>query len=451
MAQLSTAPELEADRRRPMAPRQITWVLAVIVLALLGNREIVAYNFTLGYAAALATAPLWIGALLRRRAGVVLTLLVLASIGAGVWLTEFGAVEREVNRAVLFGGLSLLIGLLLTAGVVVWSIPIVGSRVVAVAYGLGMITGVSPTGLAADNLWKFGFSLPVVICLLGAVHSSTQPTTGRRRALELGIVGILAVTSAVSDARSFFGMLMLVFVLVAYQCLPRVRNIRASALRTLVTIVGVGVLIYNVGVNLALEGFLGESARTRSEAQIDLTGSLILGGRPEIAATAALFLDNPLGYGFGAQPNLADIRTAKEGMTVINYEPNNGYVENYMFGNQFELHSVLGDAWAGAGFAGIALAVLVVVLILRAVVFLMAQRAASALMLFFAVYGLWNFIFSPLWTAVTTLGLAVGFALEVRGRRRTSHHGSTRAQRGFGRGERPSVAAATSARYRSGA
>src|SRR3712207_9122030 len=45
----------------------------------------------------------------------------------------------------------------------------------------------------------------------------------------------------------------------------------------------------------------------------------------------------------------------KAGMAQIGYQPNNGYVETYMFGGQFKLHSVIGDAWAYFGVAGILL------------------------------------------------------------------------------------------------
>ena len=71
-----------------------------------------------------------------------------------------------------------------------------------------------------------------------------------------------------------------------------------------------------------------------------------------MAATRALFVHDPLGFGLGIIPSLTDITVAKTGMSAINYQPDNGYVERYMFGTQFEVHSVTGDLWALFGIPG---------------------------------------------------------------------------------------------------
>ena len=39
-------------------------------------------------------------------------------------------------------------------------------------------------------------------------------------------------------------------------------------------------------------------------------------------------------------------------MSALNYDPNNGYVEQYLFGQGYEVHSVLGDLWIHFGVAG---------------------------------------------------------------------------------------------------
>ena len=38
---------------------------------------------------------------------------------------------------------------------------------------------------------------------------------------------------------------------------------------------------------------------------------------------------------------------------TVNYDPNNGYVENWMFGHGYALHSTFGDLWAQYGLLGL--------------------------------------------------------------------------------------------------
>jgi hypothetical protein len=160
-----------------------------------------------------------------------------------------------------------------------------------------------------------------------------------------------------------------------------------------------------------VEGYLGAAAQDRSVTQINMTGSLILGGRPEMAATLALFAHDPLGFGLGIIPSPTDVTVAKTGMASINYDPNNGYVEKYMFGSQFEVHSVVGDLWALFGIPALALAAVIAVWALRAIVVGITHGRGSALPLFLAVITLWNIFFSPLLTSVATMGLGLGLML----------------------------------------
>jgi hypothetical protein len=211
-----------------------------------------------------------------------------------------------------------------------------------------------------------------------------------------------------------FGTLGTVLILVLWQLVPRGKNGRRSVPKTMLALACLGIALYDVLTSLLLEGYLGASAQARSVEQINMTGSLILGGRPEMAATRALFEHDPLGYGLGILPSLTDILVAKAGMADINYQPNNGYVENYMFGSQFEVHSVFGDLWARFGLPGLALAAVIAVWAIRTVVVGIAHGRASALPLFLVNYTLWNIFFSPLLTSVAAMGLCVGLILPLK-------------------------------------
>ena len=133
-----------------------------------------------------------------------------------------------------------------------------------------------------------------------------------------------------------------------------------------------------------------------------------------MAATRALLVHDPLGFGLGIVPSLADIVVAKTVMSAINYQTDNGYVENYMFGSQFEVHSVGGDLWALFGIPGLALAAVIGIWSIRTVVVGTTHGQGSALPLFLAVVTLWNIFFSPLLTSIPTLVLALGLILPVK-------------------------------------
>jgi hypothetical protein len=180
---------------------------------------------------------------------------------------------------------------------------------------------------------------------------------------------------------------------------------------------GFGVLaavIYNVGQALIIGGYFGAQTRARSLRQLDTAGSLILGGRPEIAGTLALMRDRVWGLGAGTMANHHDITVAKTGMAAISYDPNNGYVDNYMFGNGFSLHSITGDLWADFGIVGLLLSLLIFALVLRSVGQAVANRVASGLLLYTSFLTLWNIVFSPWWSAIPILMLTLALTVVAR-------------------------------------
>jgi hypothetical protein len=253
--------------------------------------------------------------------------------------------------------------------------------------------------------------VPTTVILLALAHM-----TGRR-VIEAVVVVALTVASGFTDARSSFAILMSTALLVFWQMRPRRASRRASALRVVAGLAAIGVIVYTFVQSLILDGVLGEETKLRSLAQIDTSGSLLLGGRPELAATIALLQGRPWGYGAGAIPGLGDVTTAKTGMAAIGYEPDNGYVENYMFGGRFELHSLFGDFWAFFGIPGIALIVVIAIILVRGLSVRVAHNVASAVLIYVAVRTLWNIPFGPVYSSVPLLILATGLALLPAGDR----------------------------------
>ena len=383
-----------------------TRLLAIVVLVLIAARVGLPGNVTLGAVLSILMIPLWWRSLERYRGARTLMAVGGVALLSGVWLTELTRSTNPVSVSLMISVSVLVGGALCGVGVVLWSRQFLTDGQVALAFGAGMLLGVSPnSALFAENPWKFGFAVPITIILLALAQ-----LTGRR-VVEAVVVLALTVASALTDARSSFAILMATALLVFWQMRPGRGSRRASALRVVAGLAALGVIIYTFVQALILDGVLGEETRLRSLEQIDSSGSLLLGGRPELAATIALLQGRPWGYGAGTIPSLADVTTAKTGMAAIGYEPDNGYVENYMFGGRFELHSLFGDFWAFFGIPGIVLIVVLAVLLVRGLSVRVAHNAASAVLIYAVVRTLWNVPFGPVYSSIPLLILATGLAL----------------------------------------
>ena len=403
------AHEPGADTTR--AYRQISVVLAVGVLALLGAQIHVQYTITAGAILSLALAPLWISALPLYRGARLFVGGGIVVLLSGLWLSELTKIDHAVATQYVISDAAILVGLLLTTCVIMWARTLVPLWVVGVAYGIGLTAGLflngGPSGV---NVWKFGYALPVVVLVL-SVCSALR----RRRGVEVVALLVLAGYSALNDSRSLFAELGLTATLVVWQLIPRGRTLKVGVARTLIGFAAAMLAAYNIGTSLLIDGYLGSDAQTRTVAQIDESGSVILGGRPEIAGSTALLEARPWGYGLGVKPSLEDIAIAKTGMKSIGYEPDNGYVERYMFGTTFELHSVTADLWAAYGIPGLLFAGFILFLLVRWLAIALAQREASALTIFMAILSMWNLFFSPLYTSAVTLAFAVGITMLRKG------------------------------------
>jgi hypothetical protein len=391
--------------------------VAIVVLVLLGARLQLNHTVTVGYVAALVIAPLWLGVLGKFRGVAGLFLVGIVCCLSGFWLLGLNSSDHQVDQTTAINNVTVLLGLLLTVGVVLWAKQVMPEWLVGLSYGVGLLSGVTRSG-AAENMWKFGYAVPVIIISLSIAYWIGRWGRFRQGLAETLALSALAVMCMFNDSRSMFGMLGMVIILVIWQLVPRGKSGRRSVFKTLVALICMALAMYDVLTSLLVEGYLGASAQARSVAQINMAGNLILGGRPEIAATWALFEHNPLGFGLGIIPSLTDIAVAKTGMTAINYQPDNGYVENYMFGTQFEVHSTFGDLWAIFGLPGLALAAVMAAWAARTVVVGIAHGRASALPLFLANYTLWNIFFSPLLTSVAAMGLGLGLMLPTKSQQR---------------------------------
>ncbi|WP_223627486.1 hypothetical protein [Microbacterium sp. EST19A] len=390
-------------------------VLAAVVCVILAARITLLQGVTAGILISIVLLPVWVVTLWRHRGGSVIVTLGGLAIISGLVLTDFFAGDHPTSESMMQQNTFSLISVIGGIGVVVWVRSLLGNAATALWYGVGLMVGVVFHGLDMDNVWKFDLSVPATVIVLALCMMSRRPW------VEMIALLLLAVVSALNDSRSAGSMLLVAAALVVWQALGSRLAKSSTTVRTLAVFGFTAVIGYAALQAFILEGWFGKAAAVRSEAQIAQSGSLLLGGRPELGASTELIAANPFGLGSGTLANGIDLLIAKTGMARLNYDPNNGYVERYMFGNGFEVHSMLGDLWIRFGLFGAAMLIVALVVITLGTAGQVAKRAASGLMIFLAIQVFWDSLFAPFFsTSISTLVLGVALAMVPRTRKDAS-------------------------------
>lgn len=383
-------------------------IVATIAAVAVMFRVPFAAGLTIGDIVALALVPVWFTAVGRYRFGPALLILILLAIGSGAALSLLDG-RRTVDSSLLFTGTGELLGIVVTVGALLWARSILGVGKVAVLAGIGIALRVPfIIDPSSSNVWKFFFEVPTTVLIL-----ALAAWTGKRW-VELAALALLGAISLISDSRSLTAMMLMTVALVAWQARPMGRSRTGSTARTLLGIAALGSVVYMVVTALIFSGTLGQGALERSEAQIEASGSLLTGGRPELGASTALISAQPLGYGSGTLPTATDVLVAKSGMSELGYDPNNGYVERYLFGGGFEVHSVLGDLWIRYGLVGAAFGLALAALALLGSGSRIAARRASALVVLLSIRMLWELAFGPILTMLPLIIILIAIALPER-------------------------------------
>ena len=364
------------------------------------------YGLTAGYVAVAFLAPVWISALRGNRSLCSVAAVGLGAVGMGLLLLATTGPERTVHpKDGVVAALSL-IGIVASICFISWSRTFLSTNQIALVYGCGMLVGLlHETTQFAVNPWKYGFQVPLTLIALALAARS-----GNRR-IELALVVVLAVTSGASDSRSVFAVLGVVAVLLLWQSARRRTTGRTSTLLVIVALAVFCWVGYVGAERFILAGGLGGQTQARSVEQVDASGSLLLGGRPELAATRALFEHGIWGFGGGVGPSRSDVDAAKAGMRQVGYQPDNNYVAHYMFGGRVELHSLVGDLWAIYGLVGLLLAAIVAGVVVSRLARGISRGTSTALTLYLQLIILWDLAFAPLYSATPLLILALGLFL----------------------------------------
>ena len=398
---------------RPSSTRRTRWlthsrITATCALFAVGLAQPLPGSVTTAFLTGLVLLPVWIAALPRYRAAVPLGGLAVLALVSGVLLAGWSAAQREFSeRAAIEIPLFVLTGLG-AIGLLLWARSVLPLPGIGVAYGLGLLVHGVLEAPQSVNAYKFELALPITIVVLSLVSMR------RGRLATVVALAALGLANVLNDARSAFGFCIIAAGLVLWQA-RLVRRVDSSSAVAGVLLLGAAAVgVYLAATELMVAGALGAEVQARTSTQISQTGSLLLGGRPEWTATWSLMQDRPWGYGLGVVPDSHDVAVAKTGFAVTHIPSAEGYLENFMLTDRFELHSVAADLWSALGPAGLAYAILVGALVVVSLGRLLGHREASGLACFVGLVGVWNLAFGTLPSNGIDVAFAVGLLLLAR-------------------------------------
>lgn len=363
------------------------------------------FGMRMGLIAAVVTVVLWGRDAMQHRVFPLLVLVAGLAVASGAILTSLASFDHTTSSATVLARSALLVSVPLVAGMLTWVARLLKPHVMAVLFGAGMLCATTLQPVAQDNPWRFTYSLAVGVLVLALVSRPGVRGLGVAALVGLAVVGLF------NDARSNSAMLLLAAILVVTQGLPRLSSRPGRGFGAVAAMGGAAWVIYWGLQSAILEGFFGEATRGRTQAQIEQSGSLILGGRPELAASLALIRDHPWGLGPGTVASYDEIQIAKTAMAAIGYDPQNGYVDRFLFGGPVELHSGFADLWMWFGPLGLAAGLVMMVIILAKFGYAFSHVQLSPLLAYLTVRMSWDFAVSPVSSSARLLTLALALAL----------------------------------------
>lgn len=329
--------------------------------------------------------------------------LVVASLISAPFLLEFSKSDHAVESAATKGYLVILVGALLTYLTLLWSRKELGLRATALLYSAGWIAqhALSSTSWST-NAWKYAFAWPVTIFLAALIYDN------RSRLLSLVLIAILAALSIINDYRSNFGLLIVAGLIIIWLWNRREAPSGPKTAGILVIMTGLFWAVYQGAAWLALNGYLGVRNQMVTARQVANGENLLTSGRVETSAAFNLFLHNPFGYGPGVVPNFDDVMIAKTALQTTGANLEGDYVNLYVLGSQFKLHSVASDLWVNFGIAGLVLAAYFAWLLLTRLI--ASQDRVTVLYVFASLVALWDIAFSPITSNIHEVIFAAALA-----------------------------------------
>ncbi len=397
-----------ADPRPATGTAPSTRLTAVAALALLGFDLTLPFATNTGLLAAVALLPVWVTAIPRFRGAGTIAALSVLGLGCGALLSAWSSVDHAFSSRQAAETGFLVLTAVGGIGLLLWAREVMPLWAVAVSYGAGQLAMGLLEAPDSTNPYKFELALPLTIIVLALADA-------RGRTLPaLAALAVLGALDILNDARSAFGFCLVAAVLVLWQARPASTGPGGSRWVTVAVLGGIAVGGYAAISRLLLAGALGAEVQARTVTQVEQTGSLLLGGRPEWTATWALMRERPFGFGLGTVPNPADMSLGENAFAVTNIPTAEGYLRNYVFGGRFELHSIVADLWTNLGVVGVALGLVMAGLLVGSLVVLLSRRRAGALACFLVLSSLWYLAFGPIPANLPDVALALGLLLLPR-------------------------------------
>jgi hypothetical protein len=414
-------PSTPWTRAEPQSARTVSneleLTVAFAVAFLMAVRYRLPHEIPISYVVAVALLPVSVSALWRYRGAFTLALLSVAAAVSGLVLTvnASGLGQTDTGLASIHTG--QVLGIPLVGMTLLWARSVIGTRNTVFMYSLGMFASLTLAGINAANPWKFSFSVPVVLLVL------SLPRVYRQRLVEILVLLGLATFSVLNDSRSAAAQMLIAAVLLLAQGARRRGRSPRSRGKATTVLIRIGVLmlasIYLLQQAI-VEGTVGSKVQERTIQQIDNSGSLLLGGRPEVGATAKLLKDQFWGYGSGTLASHHNFQMALDGMTALGYDPDGRYIQVYMLNRGFEVHSFAGDLWINFGLLGLVLAVALGLYLVFGIARTMSDRVATGVLLYLALRSTWDLAFSPMISTMDTLPLTLAVILAMAPEHRTS-------------------------------
>lgn len=379
-------------------------LLVQAIVVLVGLDLTVAKGFSAAFVALIVLTPVWLPAIRTYRSVMLILILAPIALLAGYLLSMVSAKDHLVDTslqlrwsALILSGLAAMIGLL-------WARRLVPLHRVVLLLGIG---AVAHAVLFTEMSWKYDLVEPLTYVVLGLVERF------RSRLIPAAVVLVMGLIGVINEGRSFFAFCVVAAMATLWQIRPRGERTESNPWYPVVLLAGSCAAVYWSISTLLTRGVFGTTLQERSVEQIQSSGSLLAGGRPEWAATRELMKQNPMGFGTGVVPGWSDLQAGRAGLASINIDAG-GYTTNYLFGGGFELHSIVSDLWVTCGIAGLAFAAVVIFAILRSLSSQIAARQAATSVLFACSIALWALLFGPIFSNWIDVGVALGLVLILR-------------------------------------
>ena len=404
---------------------ELELTVAFGVAFLMAVRYRLPHEIPISYVAAVLLLPVSVVALWKYRGALPIALLSVAAAVSGLVLTVNASGLGQTDHGLASIHTGQVLGIPLISMTLLWARSVIGTRNMVLMYALGMFASLTLAGINPANPWKFSFSVPVLLLVL------SLPKVYRHRSVEIVLLLGLATFSVMNDSRSAAAQMLIAAVLLLAQGARR-RNratrTRGRSSRVLIRIGVLGLASVYLLQQAIVEGTVGTEVQERTIKQIDNSGSLLLGGRPEAGATAKLLIDQPWGYGSGTLASHHNYQVALNGMTALGYDPDGRYIQVYMLNRGFEVHSFGGDLWINFGVIGLVLAVVLALYLVFGIARTISTRMATGVLLYLALRSIWDLAFSPMISTMDTLPLTLAVILALAPERSTSRAGWLRSR-----------------------